>query len=501
MQTGVVGMMRFPSLPPKRRALLAVAANPGAPEDVLLRLLSVEHGRMQVARYCTDITPRLRERLLASGDTLTLCAVARNRALPLAVRRELGSHPDTEVRAAAVGRYPGLSDGTDRAGLLEMFRAAARDEVVEVRVALADNANVPQEIVGQLASDPAPEVRAALAGSMYRAELAPVWRSLLTDPDGSVRVAAVSNGWFPPIPADLSTGLLTDPLTRVRALHNGSSHLSAALADGFAADPDDDIRSSLAVHPMLPARLVPVLVADRSAHVRAGIALRRDISEELRGELTAQIGLRGENTPDIPSSDEDFDREFARACLSFGWMSSEMCWMSEVSPDAGAAYLASPHAFLRRAAVSRAPLAPDVLETLFEDADLQVASLAAVHHPDPPGEVLERLYVARGAGVKPHIPLLDHRNFPRAAFTRFAGHPDARVRAAACRDPQLPAALVGELAADPEPFVRAAAAGHPNLPERLIPVLLEDDGSSVPESLGASPALTVGWMHRLLDSA
>lgn len=220
------------------------------------------------------------------------------------------------------------------------------------------------------------------------------------------------------------------------------------------------------------------------------IAARGDIPAALRGELIA----------DLPPEDDELDH-IELGILLDALRGPGRTWNgAPISAQAARACLASGHRFLRHVVAAAAPLSLQELTALLDDTDARVALAAAWRHPNPPGEVFERL-VTHSANAGPGPGLLHHPAFPPDAWVRLAAREETSLRVKACRYARLPAEIVGRLARDPEPRVREAAAGHRNLPDHMIPALLADPVGKVAELMGASPALTVEWMCRLLDEA
>lgn len=475
--------------------MLAVALNPNAPGDVLLRLAALAEARAALAERDLRHVPRLLEALLTDPDIETQEALAANPTTPWAIRRGFAEQSENpRVRACVIRtRLP-----TDRPEfdpeLIQVLRSLAHDPDPSVRSAVARNPQTPVDITQSLARDPEPEVRKAVAGRHYRPELASAWRCLLADPDASIRAAAAGNPAHPPIPDDLADGLLLDPHTRELSLLNSRIPVSEGTAAALAADPDDFTRVCLAAHPLLPSALIGTLAADQSPSVRAAVATRDDITPAARSETIASL----------PGPEEGYDEDSGFALEVFfgiGRPEGGNRNLSSGSAETGRACLRSPYPPLRRVAARSAALPPESLAELFDDADHKVAAAAILRHPDPPGAALERLALHRHAWWWPGPRPLDHPAFPQDAWARFAVRDEPALRSAACRDPHLPPEIVARLARDTEPQVRAAAAKHPNLPEHCVAPLLADTGRWVAESMGESPALTVGWMRRLLDDA
>lgn len=470
-----------------------MALNPNASENVLTRLATLPDARPILAKRETGLSPRLLDILLADPNAETLRALAGNPATPWPIRRDLAKgSEDPGVRAAVADTpQPDTPGDEDEHEWISLLRRLAADPEPQVRSAVARNPRTPADVAELLAGDPVSAVR-RLLGSWYRPgpAFAAAWYALLGDRDTGVRLAALANQHGLPIPVELADRLLLDSATLESALLRRHIPISEHAASTVATE-SPDYRAYLAAHPLLPSAAVGSLATDDSPMVRAMIATRGDITGELRAALIASL----------PADGEDEDLDYFPVEWLFSPADAPDCGMAVGSVEAGLAGLAAGHRFLRQAAALSAPLPPEVLAGLFDDADAVVAAAAVHRHPSPPGDVLERAVRRRAPGRLSERVLLRHPALPSEAWRRFAADEKPWLRAQACRDPRLSAESVGRLARDPDARVRAAAAGHPNLPEDCVADLVADSEGYVPESMGQSPALPPAWMHRLLDEA
>jgi hypothetical protein len=120
--------------------------------------------------------------------------------------------------------------------------------------------------------------------------------------------------------------------------------------------------------------------------------------------------------------------------------------------------------------LARNPAAPAwVLLRLM--ADRSLAKEVALHHPQPPAEIVDHLLTDGDADTLSCLGV----GWPLPAQVReqMAGHPSVRVRARALRV-DAPVDLVCRLADDPSPEIRAAVAADRRLPTELRTVLSRD---------------------------
>ncbi|GLW57653.1 hypothetical protein [Kitasatospora phosalacinea] len=471
--------------------LAGLAENPALPAHLLDRLVAASH-RSHNLRYALARRPDLTAPHLDTLIAHDAHAVALSRHLPKPVRRRLAAHPDPSVRTALV-----VSAAPDEER--DLFERFATDPAPEVRKELAQSDHTPADLRARLAHDPDPEVRATL-GQWWTAAPEPVRRSLLTDPEGSVRAAACATYFcrlpHPVPPADLVPALLADPLTRAGAV----AHCDPAATDlaGLAADPDPEVRHALAAHPGLPAELRDRLAADPGARVRLAVFARPDTPAADRAALYASV--TGPFEPPGEDVDEETAIELEIDHIQVGielWM-LHLPWVTADPLP----HLDSPYPVLRRAAAASPDLPAAARARLLADPDNEVALAAAGSSPDPidptTAERLDREY-------RPFKPMswrpADEFPLPVEALRRLAADPAPRMRLLALRDPELPAHLLERLATDPEAHVRHAAARHPALAPALLRALLDDPSPSVHRAAAANPALPADEARARLDAA
>ncbi|MEU5387057.1 hypothetical protein [Kitasatospora cineracea] len=472
--------------------LAGLAENPALPADLVDRLLAHPGSRRTLAGR-QDLTEPQVARLLAHVPA----SVALKQRLPAAVRRRLTDHPDVWVRISLVHNAD-LADGTTPENR-ELLERLAADPAPEVRKELAESARTPADLRARLAHDPDPDVRAALA-QWWTDAPEPVRRTLLTDPEGSVRAAACARYFHrlphPVPPADLVPALLADPLTRAGAVPHCT--LDADTARSLADDPDPDVRQALAAHPDLPADTRARLAADPRALVRLAVLARPDTPAADRAALHDSI--TGPFEP--PGEDVDEETAIELEIDHFGVrIELRMLQLPWVTADP-LPHLDSPHPAFRRAAAASPDLPAEARARLLADPDNEVALAAAASSPDPIDPVTaERLDREHRPAKRMRWRPADRYPLPVETLRRLATDPDPRMRQLALREPELPAALLERLAADPEEPVRRTTASHPRLTPATLRALLADPCERVARSAAANPALPVEEMRAVLDAA
>jgi hypothetical protein len=482
-------------------ALDGLATNPALPPGLLRRLIAWRRGFGRVAGRA-DLTGELVEEMLATDWSWLLTSLAGNRAVAPSVRLRLAGHPDPTVRWAVAS---GAAGEPDRAA----FERLVTDPYQRLRVALAENHDMPADLRARLAGDPDPEVRQTLARTWPDLPEG-VRRRLLTDRQETVRAAACATYHtrlpHPGIPADLLPALIADPVTRAGAVRHLT--LTAGWAARLAGDPDYEVRRELARHPGLPAGVRDRLASDDSATVQAAVFAREDTPEPLRAlihdEVHRKDAASGDTLLDHPGLEDLDDLAFvqliedreAAGVLRYGplpWVTADPV-----------RHVGSPYVRFRiAAAVAAASLPPGAVRRLLADDDPRVPETVVGHAPHlvdvATAERIERAHrrPSKGGRSRP----ADSYPFPPEALRRFAADPAPRMRVLGPRDPGLPVEILAALAADPVADVRSAAAAHPRMPASVLVRLLDDADERVAAAAGAHPALPVGAMAALLHRA
>lgn len=432
-----------------------LAGNPALPDDLAVRLLAYRRGNRLAGRQGFAPSPGLCEAFIAAGQAEHL---ARARSLPKGVTAQLARDPDPEVRRA-----------------------------------LAGNPLLPPELLARLAADPEAGVR-AVAAAAWADPPEEALRALLTDPDPRVRVAACTRR----PPRDLYEDLLADPCTRVHVVP--FLELDRETAALLAADPDEDVRRRLAQHPELAPEVRDLLGRDTNPAVRGAVFERADTPPELRAEIHEGLlagYLRADEDPSSGFEDGGEDDLLCYITLTASELRAYPWVAAGPVP-----YADSPHLGLRRAAARSKDLPAEVRGRLLGDEDATVRLLALARIPDPDlavAEDLERRHVQGKSRDRP----ADFVRFPPETLRRFGSDPSPRLRPLALRDPGLPAEVAERLAADEDAMVRrtVAGSGHPRLPAGALLRLLADTEWLVAEAAASSPMLPQAVMRAVLDRA
>lgn len=431
------------------------------------------------------MTAQLATALLAMGNAEVAIALGRNRDLPVSIRWQLAAHADAEVRKTAAFRFawPATKPGCEMPITLLTLLAADGDP--QVRSEVAAHNDTPDDVRTRLASDPAVEVRVAVA-TWWKSPTVDVHRALLSDSEVAVRKAACSP-WHPAPPEDLHPTLLADKETRpLVATH---VRLTPALAVELARDADEDVRAAVARNPRLPQELSDELAAEHNAWVRFSLLVSPHTRAASRARLYEEV---------LVGAEDDDEWFIVDGLLEAAWMGHDLRWVRQASVEERLALADSPLAFLRRSVASSShDLPKETVTRLLNDTDPQVQKVAALHAASPLAADLERIVQDHGDHHKIRPGILGRSDFPTQAYPRFATSERAQLRAAAAAA-ILPADIIEKLAADLQPSVRAAAAANPGLPLDCLPPLLADKQRNVAEEAGASACLPVEWMDALL---
>ncbi|MGN5392418.1 Mucin-2 [Streptomyces sp. JL7001] len=452
-------------------ALDGVARNPALPTPLLLRLLAFDGGGDGPPRHALQRAglpqPAIAVILAHPYPGARIEFAMSTRAEP-AQRARLADDPSPKVRAALAYGPEWRDPRTTVAPLPnDVCAHLLNDPDPSVRTALLDSPHLAPSFVASLAAhrDPAARRSAARAWQI----LAPGERSaLLADPDPEVRRAAAL--WECRRDAHVTAELLRDPKSAAEALRRGL----LVRADAERCVAERTHLAALAENPSLPVDLVERLANDPDEAVRLAISLRPELDEARRMSIDFTVGVLAKG-----------DVEWVRDGLA--------------EPEVLRRAAASAHPLLRRAAAQSPHLPPDVVSVLMRTEDPLVEDLLGVHHPDPPEEVLMRVY-ARLGGTFSAWMAETHPRFPREGLAaRYADHSDGNYRRLAVRDPAATPALIERLSHDPAVWTRQAAANDPRLPlHRLREALRVPELAS---SAGANPALPEDEMTAVLNRA
>jgi hypothetical protein len=487
--------------------LRGLAGNPGAPLDVLLRLLTEHADAVGYAfRRRPDLPPAVVEAMRRHPSTRVRAALAGNRQVDPGIRLRLVDDPEEAV-VARVRSDPDLPL-PDRAFRRLMDRLADQTRrglftPEELAGEMMDRVSLDRRGIGAAVRHPQPRIRLAAAGVLAERHApgdSELIQALLHDEAPEVRAAVVGHlaGW------DRQRG--PEDLPR-----NGYTYrwmlsqlpLSRALIDRVLADDGEYGREFLALNPTAPADVVAELFEYPSADVRRSLARRDDLTAAqlarlatdpdpaVRTAVSTHPGLTEQQRAaieiDVTTAPEDghFDYIGPGRCPPFPPprplppLADSTRWARSVNP------------LLRRRAAHDHRLPAGLAAALADDPDLGVRVLLAQHHPAAPPALLLRSFLEYHRCGR--YRLLALPNFPTAGLARFADDPDPAVRRLVALDPLAEPALVDRLTGDPDDGVRSAMATCPRLRADRIVDLLDD--AELAGSAAANPGLPVQVMR------
>ncbi|MCZ1005956.1 hypothetical protein [Streptomyces lydicus] len=278
-----------------------------------------------------------------------------------------------------------------------------------------------------------------------------------------------------------------------------SCRLERGLAENLARHGEPARRRALAGNPYLEPDLVERLATDPDEDVRSVVAIRPDLSEEQRADIRINVDPSGHRSP--------------------------LHWVVALhdDPDAMRRLAASSHPLVRRSVARARHLPPDVVERLARDEDRVVRLFLAESCDDAPADMLLGVWQWWTGSLsfpdRPH----SHPDFPRRDLLRYADDANPRmrqlalddpesttelverfsrdtaaeVRLRAATDPRLTVASAVRMLDDPRERVRHAAAMHPQLPASVLVQLLRD--RDIAQAAARHPALPVEVMERMLQ--
>ncbi|QFR02108.1 PE-PGRS family protein [Streptomyces phaeolivaceus] len=481
-----VGIEALAAQPPMRRAW-PHGLSRGAPADALVRLLGLVNGLVALRSLPAEVVdvalahPERRVRL-------QLAEFQRDMSVDQWVRLIAGEPGDglrRRFRALAAWHCPRVTEAE--------FEGWARDPDPRVRLRALWFRGLPERLATALAADPDPEVRAEACGYAWPRLAAGRRSALVDDASPQVREAArrQAESDRPMARADF------DALGSTEQWRAACSQvLDRDLAEHLVHHPEYGLRMALVENERLDADLLTVPAQDEAFQVRVAVAVRPEVGEALRAEISAGL------PPGTPY-----------------W---RVAWVEELhdDPEAMRRLAASASVAVRRGVARARRLPPDVVDRLSHDLDAQVRSNLAQFCEGAPADLLLEVALRPEIPVDslthPHLPhhvllsfaddpdplrrrlALDAPDSTGALAERLADDPDERVRARAAADPRLSSATVPRLL-DSTPRVRRAAIGNPRLPVAALVRLLRDPDTA--EDAAGNPALPTTVVHRLIDLA
>lgn len=479
-----------------------VAANTGAPSDVLLRLLHpAASAAWKVLCRERALPADVVDAVIVHPERSVRRALARNRYATPAQRSRLLDDPDAFVRAdlasgphPRLGRVEALPDDVI-ATLLTRQDDPDHGQLVtadEIRQELAFSGQIPMSFHREMWAHTNPELRVQGAG--WWLWLTPEQRdALLADPDPAVRDAARRHSRILD-PAAMEADL-PEADCHLRSLLLVNYAVSRTVAEACLADGRD--LWSLADNRYTPADAVARLARHPDPRVRERVASRADLDPLLLEDLakdpddTVRTRALVHPLPRTWAQREALDRVVGHTAEDIGPV-GEMA--VEPNTDWYSACAVSAHPLLRRVAATCPRLSRELVHRLADDPDPQVRYLLAYNHPlAPPGTVLDTFIAT--PRQRPYLLTLPH--LPRTGLQHLLNHEDPDVRRLAAADPTLDRPPIHRLT-DTDADVRRAAAANPLLPLDLITQLLQDPETA--EGAAANPRLSAERLHELLDS-
>ncbi|MFE5512681.1 hypothetical protein ACFQ9J_19200 [Streptomyces sp. NPDC056529] len=205
------------------------------------------------------------EALLVHGRGYAATRLHGRRVSP-AMRRRIAEHPDPAIRDA----------------FADFVRSTVESGVGLGIEALVETYGLSP---AELAADPDPELRAAIAQDWHDRPAA-VQKALLTDPDPGVRAAA-SRAEDPGVPPELHERCLADPAVRADVAHRFP--LTAEQFDRLLATGDESVLGAVAGNPYLTAAMVARLQDSEDPGVRVAVAYNRHTTPDDRDRLLALV--------------------------------------------------------------------------------------------------------------------------------------------------------------------------------------------------------------------
>ena len=478
----------------RKRWLQGLAANPAAPEALLLRLLDDDCASAWPILCGTRTLPQpLIERILihpapevgqafASNDAIDgrqrvrlLENNNRKAAFWLTRRPKHGFrliHPDAMATLLAAQWPAHMTPAEWSEELLFayggwIFSVAATHALPRVRAYSCQYWEILEpHLQRKLAQDPSPEVRDALAEHQaYLSHVIEPAEFPEHECHGTWHILGYRNLSRALAEQVISHGNLAWIQTMAR-----NSSLPADIVEAFTRHEDTDVRAVTASRADLSQAQIARLSLDPAAEVRRSLAFNSAITEAQRALI-------------------DYDPGQGQVC---GYSPLPPFWRIRENTPAEAV---SANPDLRRHAARNPDLPAELAAKLSQDKDYAVRILISLHHASVPAEGRLRSYLEYHGADREY--LLNWPCFPTTGLARFATDPDPQVRLLACRDPQADPDLIWSLTHDDNATVRRHAAKCPRLPPDKIERLLHQGDTA--QDAAANPALPVHIMWRLVN--
>jgi Leucine rich repeat variant len=472
--------------------LAAIAGNPNAPTDTLLRLAGAFP-----AQFCANpIFPLLlleNPNLPGEMPLPIVRSLLRYAGVPRTFLEWIASYGMPEVNEAARLHVAIAGEaGPD-------WRQLAQAEIWKTNISESDDLLL--ELLGLGA---VPEwMLALLAGSADKA----VRRAVARSPGASKaalkpfrRAGASSDlaGYAPPDraldPAVLEWLAMGGRYARALAARNPGT--PAAIPEQLAADVERAVRQSVARNPAAPPHLLDRLAGDRTPDVRQAVARNAATPiatlEQLAGDRAKDVRWTLARNPRAPR--ETLER-LARDAHT---VVRQAVARNPATPANLLDILADDEQRAVRLMVARAFGAPaSTLERLAADPDPEIGA-AVARHPNLPPTVRKRLLASNATAKRAKRKTTDDRSASQrpsdlvgardlGEIERLAGDASSLVRAELAASAGVPAAILRRLAEDSSAHVRAAVARNPATPLDQLQWLAEDDVWAVHRAVAQNP--------------
>lgn len=466
------GLRRLRGLGQARVAQLhGLAANPAAPDDVLLRVLTFPADlRLWDFLRSRALSDELLTATLAHPDHRVRCRVVENQHLTSAQRLVLLTDRDERVR------HLGTVVAVDQQSMLpeEILLSLSQEPNARIRQEAARLPNASARIAGLRARDPSALVRRLAAERDWQLLTSERKALLLDDSDpvvsGAARLAALDGA---PVGTELFATLPDALQRRVGTDTRLAGDRMTALSSGGTPQQ----RAWLAANPHTPLDRLLELARDDDADVRLAVSLRPELDEDQRAAI-----------PVVIDPDEHYPPlDWVRALHD--------------DPKALAALAESAHVLIRRNVAMSDELPTHTAELLARDDDFVVRLLLAENCRQAPADLLLRTW-HEWMGFS-RAELVEHPNFPRRGLARHLDGPESfsgsEDRYLALQDPELVVDRAVALSHDPDPWIRRCSLANPTLPADRIAELADDPDPTVRIAAAAHPGLSLDVLRALLD--
>lgn len=367
----------------------SIAEKSSASVDALLRILQHDPARLLHRLRSWVLPPELVEAAIAHPQHKVRLAIAENVNVPAETRARLVDDAVWVVRAVcAVGPSAFRMDVEPLPEWAQRKLLADPDERVREE---ARGYSLRLTIAAELHDDPDPRSRAVACRAWDLLDDATCLR-LLADEDERVRRAAASRAARHDPDATeiyLSAGSSRSAWWHDRVLETAAIHLATAerlVRTGGIAE-----RAALAVNPAVPKELALELASDDERFVRVMTASRPDLTEDERAAIDYTV-----------TADDRF---------------SILLWAEELDdPDRLREYARSANPLIRRSVACNQHLPADVLDLLREDDDFPVRILLCENQASLDPDYMLEVHDHPGTPNGARWAIWQRPNFPRERF-------------------------------------------------------------------------------------